>query len=45
LKEQGLVNESYVRRLLEAHRNGSANHAKPLWAVIMLQYWIDQWAS
>jgi asparagine synthase (glutamine-hydrolysing) len=44
LKEQGLVNEGYVRRLLDEHRNGSANHAKPLWAVIMLQYWIDQWA-
>jgi asparagine synthase (glutamine-hydrolysing) len=45
LKEQGLVHESYVRRLLEEHRNGTANHAKPLWAVIMLQYWIDQWGS
>ncbi len=40
----GLVDEAYVRRLLDEHRAGTANHAKPLWAVIMLQYWLENWA-
>src|SRR5687768_9459388 len=39
----GLVDEPYVRRLLDEHRAGTANHAKPLWAVIMLQYWLENW--
>lgn len=45
LRGQGLLNESYVTALLGAHREGRANHAKALWAVIILQYWIEQWAS
>jgi len=43
LREQGLVNEPRVTTLLAEHRSGEANHAKPLWAVIMLQYWIENW--
>ncbi len=39
LGAEGMVNEQYVARLLREHRSGRANHAKPLWAVIMLQYW------
>jgi asparagine synthase (glutamine-hydrolysing) len=45
LRSQGLVNETYVRQLLDDHRTGRANNAKPLWAVIVLQYWIDQWGK
>jgi asparagine synthase (glutamine-hydrolysing) len=45
LRRQGLINESVVTRLLDEHRGGLANHSRPLWAVIMLQYWIDRWAS
>ena len=45
LRDQGLLNETYVTGLLGAHREGRANHAKALWAVIILQYWIEQWAS
>jgi asparagine synthase (glutamine-hydrolysing) len=45
LREQGLVDADHVTRLLAEHRSGRANHAKPLWAVIMLQYWLDRWAS
>ena len=45
LRNQGLVNEAYVSRLLSEHRSGQANHAKPLWAVVMLQYWLERWAS
>jgi asparagine synthase (glutamine-hydrolysing) len=43
LRGQGLVDEAHVTALLAEHRSGHANHAKPLWAVIMLQYWLEQW--
>lgn len=45
LREQRLVNETYVTRLLAEHRSGRANHAKPLWALVMLQYWLETWAA
>jgi len=38
------VNAGYVAHLLDEHRAGRANHAKSLWAVVMLQYWLDRWA-
>jgi asparagine synthase (glutamine-hydrolysing) len=44
LREQGLVDEQRTTEMLTAHREGRANHAKALWAVIMLQYWIENWA-
>jgi asparagine synthase (glutamine-hydrolysing) len=43
LLAQGIVNPITVTRLLDEHRSGRANHAKSLWAVVMLQYWIDRW--
>jgi asparagine synthase (glutamine-hydrolysing) len=45
LRSQGLLDERYVSELLAAHRAGHANNAKPLWALIILQYWIENWAS
>lgn len=45
LRAQGLVNDTYVQRLLTDHRSGRANHAKALWAVIMLQYWVERWVE
>lgn len=45
LRAQGLVNETYVRGLLDDHRAGRANNAKPLWAVIILGFWLEQWAG
>jgi asparagine synthase (glutamine-hydrolysing) len=44
LQGDGLVNEKYVTALLAEHRAGRANHAKPLWALVMLQYWLETWA-
>jgi hypothetical protein len=35
----------YVSKLLPEHRSGKANHARPLWAVTMLQYWMERWAA
>lgn len=43
LRVQGIVSAPFVRNLLDEHRAGHANHAKPLWAVIMLQYWLERW--
>jgi asparagine synthase (glutamine-hydrolysing) len=43
LRAQGIVNERYVQSLLTEHRSGVANHARPLWALVMLQYWLERW--
>ncbi len=45
LRKQELVDGKRVAELLAEHRAGQANHAKPLWAVIMLQYWLENWSS
>jgi asparagine synthase (glutamine-hydrolysing) len=45
LRAQGLLDEKHVGELLSAHRSGNANNAKPLWALIVLQYWIENWAA
>jgi asparagine synthase (glutamine-hydrolysing) len=41
----GLACDLPVRRLLSEHRSGHANHARALWAVIMLQYWFEHWVE
>jgi asparagine synthase (glutamine-hydrolysing) len=45
IRARGYLNETYVSSLLAEHRSGKANHARPLWAVIMLQYWMERWAA
>ena len=45
IRARGFVNESHVAALLAEHRSGKANHARPLWALIMLQYWLERWAT
>lgn len=32
-----------IGTLLAEHRGGHANHARSLWAVVMLQYWMENW--
>jgi asparagine synthase (glutamine-hydrolysing) len=44
LRREGLVNERHVSELLAAHREGRANHGKALWAIVMLEYWLERWA-
>ncbi len=44
LARQDLLDPERVGALLAEHRAGKANHARPLWAVIVLQQWIDRWA-
>ncbi len=43
LRRDGIVNDVYVRELLGEHRAARANHAKPLWALITLQSWLEAW--
>ena len=45
LRREALVNEAVVTRLLQEHRSGRANHAKPLWAIVMLEYWLENYVS
>jgi asparagine synthase (glutamine-hydrolysing) len=45
LRQRGLVDEPRVTALLAEHRSGHANHAKALWAVVMLEYWLERWGS
>jgi asparagine synthase (glutamine-hydrolysing) len=43
LRTRGIVNEAQVTALLAEHRAGRANHARSLWAVVMLEYWLENW--
>ncbi|HEY0371566.1 MAG TPA: asparagine synthase C-terminal domain-containing protein, partial [Thermoanaerobaculia bacterium] len=45
LRKQDLVDAQQVGELLAEHRANRANHAKPLWAIVMLQYWLENWGS
>jgi asparagine synthase (glutamine-hydrolysing) len=45
LRAQGLVDAPRIAELLAEHRANRANHAKALWAVVMLQYWLENWAG
>ncbi len=44
LKRQGVFNAAFVRRLLQEHFSGSADHRKTLWTVLCFQLWYDRWA-
>lgn len=44
LRRQGVVSDVYVRTLLAQHQSGRANHARPLWTLIILQRWLEHWA-
>ena len=41
---QGVLPTLPIRQLLEEHRRGEANHARSLWPLIVLQYWLEHWA-
>jgi asparagine synthase (glutamine-hydrolysing) len=43
LEAEGWVRAAEVRRLLDEHRTGRANHARRLWPVIMFQRWLERW--
>lgn len=43
LRQQGLLSDVYVARLVREHRTGRANHARALWALLVLQRWLERW--
>jgi asparagine synthase (glutamine-hydrolysing) len=45
LKRQGIFNATFVRRLLEEHWSGRADHRKALWMLLSFQLWHDRWAK
>ncbi len=45
LEAEGWIRPDGVRRLLDEHRRGAANHARRLWPVIMFQRWLERWGS
>ncbi len=43
IKRDGLFNAAFVRRLLEEHWRGAADHRKTLWTLLSFQLWYDRW--
>jgi asparagine synthase (glutamine-hydrolysing) len=43
LKRQGLLDATRIGGFLAAHRAGRANHARPLWAALILGRWLERW--
>lgn len=45
LRRQGIFNVPFVRRLLNEHWSGKADHRKPLWTIFAFQLWHDRWGK
>lgn len=45
LERQGIFLPDVVERLIEEHVQGSHNHRKKLWSLLMFQLWHDEWLS
>ncbi len=43
LKRQGLLNTVEVERLVQEHLNGSRDHRKKLWTLLVFQLWREKW--
>jgi asparagine synthase (glutamine-hydrolysing) len=43
LQRQGLLDAALVESLLAEHRAGRANHARPLWAALILGRFLERW--
>ncbi len=44
LAKEGLFDPRFVRRLLEEHKQGKADHRKPLWTLLCFELWRENWA-
>lgn len=40
VQEYGLIRGSYVRKLVQDHVSGRADHAHRLWPLVMLEFWV-----
>lgn len=45
LRRQGILNAPRVRRMLEEHWSGRADHRRTLWTVLCFQLWYDKWGK
>ena len=45
LRRQGMFNVPFVRRLLNEHWSGKADHRKTLWTLFCFQLWFDRWGK
>lgn len=45
IRQQGLFEYSYVKRLLDEHLSGKVDHRKKLWTLFMFQMWYGDWYS
>ncbi len=43
LARQEILDPRRVGELLAEHRAGKVNHARPLWTLVMFQYWLERW--
>jgi len=43
LRRIGMFNVAFVRRLLNEHWTGKADHRKTLWTLFCFQLWHDRW--
>ncbi|MBI4510287.1 MAG: asparagine synthase (glutamine-hydrolyzing) [Deltaproteobacteria bacterium] len=45
LRDEGLFSPQPVRRLVDEHVSGQADHRKPLWTLIAFQRWWQSWRT
>ncbi|HXI13222.1 MAG TPA: asparagine synthase (glutamine-hydrolyzing) [Thermoanaerobaculia bacterium] len=45
IETSGFIDPGVVSRLLGEHRAGTANHARSLWPIIVLQRWTERWTK
>ncbi|MBC7900590.1 MAG: asparagine synthase (glutamine-hydrolyzing) [Saprospiraceae bacterium] len=45
LRQQGLFEPEYVRKLIKEHETGVASHHKELWTLLVFQLWLDNFIS
>jgi len=45
LKERNILNYEYVKKIIDAHQGGRADHGFKIWNLITLSLWYDYWFS
>jgi asparagine synthase (glutamine-hydrolysing) len=45
LREGGLFNPVFVRKLIDEHLQGKRDHRKPIWTLLMFESWRATWLS
>jgi len=45
IESRGLLRGRKVQQLVSEHRRGRVNHSRAIWALLMLEYWIERWIA